>query len=705
MIQVLSCLVYEHDYSFVVVAAIVCVAGSIMTTRLFERTKRLAGSSQVIWILLSGAAGGTAIWTTHFVAMLGFHPPVEYAYEPVLTLASLLLAMLFTAAGLHVATKSSGRYTAEFGGAVIGVGISVMHLTGMAGYQLAGHIEWDWDIVAASIVFGVALGVLAINRCTRAVSPRGKLVGAGALVLAICAMHFTAMGAASFVPGAPLDLSPRMFSSELIAISVVATMSVVTGLALYVVDVRSQREMLDGFRHAALHDPLTGMPNRAYLSSRLPGMLEAGAGAGLKVAIIVVDLDRFKDINDVHGHLAGDTVLQHLTTRLKETILPGEFVARVGGDEFIAVKQGVASAEEVLAFAERLVACISVPVAQKDRTLSVGASLGISLYPTDAGNADDLIGVADLAMYRAKKQAGHKICFYDQSMDEGRRARSALSIELNGALERGEFVLHYQPQIDVRTAEVTGFEALLRWNHPRRGLVPPGEFIPIAEETGLILPIGEWVLRTACAEVVGWGKPYKISVNIAAAQLTQSDLPRIVHETLLETGLAPSRLELEITEASIIDDLHGTLHVVRRLKALGVTISMDDYGTGYSSLSTLQTFPFDKIKIDRSFIEGVTTNKASTAIVKATILLASSLDIPVLAEGVESQEHFDFLRIEGCTEAQGFLFGRPVPPSEIATLVKRGEAASPRELAAPAAPSGLLPMADIVPAKAMAGVR
>jgi EAL domain-containing protein (putative c-di-GMP-specific phosphodiesterase class I) len=247
-------------------------------------------------------------------------------------------------------------------------------------------------------------------------------------------------------------------------------------------------------------------------------------------------------------------------------------------------------------------------------------------------------------------------------------------MELRHALERDEFELYYQPQLDMKTGEVTAYEALLRWHHRERGIVAPEEFIPIAEENGLIIPIGEWVLKTACAEVAGWRKPYKIAVNIAAAQLVQADLTKVVHETLLSTGLAASRLELEITEASIIEDRDRALHVVRQLKALGVTIAMDDYGVGYSSLSTLQIFPFDRVKIDRSFVEDVSNDSAAAAIVRATILLANDLRIPVLAEGVEKRESFEFLRAEGCTEMQGFLFGRPLPLSEIASLVGRNEA-------------------------------
>jgi diguanylate cyclase (GGDEF)-like protein len=674
MFRVVSCLAYEHNYWFVLVAAIVCVAGSLMTVRLFDRARQLEGFSRLSWVLLSGMAGGTAIWTTHFVAMLGFHPPAGYAYAPLLTLASLGFAMVFTAAGLYLAAVASGTALVEAGGAVMGIGISVMHYTGMAGLDVAGHIEWQADLVVTSIVLGVVFAVLAVNRYGRVSNERAQMLGAGLLVLAICCMHFTAMGAATFVPG-PAEIAPQLFSSELLAICVMAILSVVAGLGLYVIDARSRRDVLEGFRHAALHDALTGMPNRAHLASHLASVLSAAADG--KVAVIVMDLDRFKDVNDVHGHRAGDALLQAVAAQLTGTLRSGEFVARVGGDEFVAVKQGIKGAAEALDFAHRLVGCIAAPVVRRDRTFAVGASLGISLYPADADAPDELIGVADLAMYRAKRQAGRKICFYDQSMDEAQRSRSALAMELLGAIDRGELALYYQPQIDLASGEVIGFEALLRWNHPTRGLVPPGEFIPIAEETGSILAIGEWVLRTACVEAARWQRPLKLSVNIAGAQLAQPELPRLVHEILLETGMPAARLELEITEASIVDDLHGTLQVLRQLKTLGVAIAMDDYGTGYSSLSTLQKFAFDKIKIDRSFVESVGADRTSSAIVKATILLANSLDITVLAEGVESQEHLDFLREAGCAEVQGFLFGRPQPASEIAGLVGDGPVHEP----------------------------
>jgi diguanylate cyclase (GGDEF)-like protein len=495
----------------------------------------------------------------------------------------------------------------------------------------------------------------------------------GLLVLAICTMHFTAMGAATLVPDPSVFVEPRTISSEFLAVLVLAAMAIIAGLALYIIDARSQRELIDGFRHAALHDALTGLPNRAFLSASLPGILEQDHASGMQTAVFVLDLDRFKEINDVHGHHTGDFLLQDLAQRFTRLLIKGEMIARVGGDEFIAVKRQVRTTAEVDQFARRLAACVLEPLFHNASTLTVGASVGVSLSPGDSRDAEELIGAADLAMYRAKRALGDKVCYYEPSMDEGRRERSALAMELRHAIERNELELYYQPQLDVQSGLVSGYEALLRWHHRKRGIISPVEFIPIAEETGLIIPIGEWVLKTACAEVAGWAKPYRIAVNIASAQLTQANLPKIVHETLLATGLHASRLELEITEASIIEDRERTLHVIHQLKALGVTIAMDDYGTGYSSLSTLQVFPFDKVKIDRSFIDGLISDPTATAIVKATILLASSLKMAVLAEGVERQEQADFLLAEGCTEVQGFLFGRPLPLPAIAGLVGRSE--------------------------------
>ncbi|MGB3501850.1 MAG: EAL domain-containing protein [Mesorhizobium sp.] len=668
MVRVVSCLVYDHDYSFVLIAAIACLAGSAITLQLFNRSRR-RNSDRRIWIFLSGVAGGTAIWTTHFVAMLGFNPPVEHAYEPVLTLASLFAAVAFTVLGLHVATYAASNRKIAFGGAIIGIGIAVMHFTGMMGLDIAGYMVWDPALVAASIVLGVTFAALATTLQVRSKTERGKWGSFGCLVLAICSMHFTAMGAVEFYPAPGITVSQYAFSSELIAISIVAAMSVATGIALYMVDVRSQREMLEGFRHASLHDPLTGIPNRAHLSALLPEVLNAAGRSHSRVGVLVIDLDRFKEINDLQGHEAGDAVLRAVTRNVLEILGPGEFFARMGGDEFVAIKTDVDSQDAVFKFAKRIEAAASQTLSYQGRQLSVGASIGIALFPKHAQRSEELLLSADFAMYRAKRSADSKICVYEPSVDDVQKNRSALVYELRQALEQKEFELFYQPLVDVKSNRITAFEALLRWRHPTRGIIEPGEFLSIAESSGLIVPLGNWALEQACSDAARWSGDIRVAVNIAAAQVYRQDLPQLVRETLWKTGLDPSRLEIEMTEESIVGDPLKAMQVIRQIKALGATIAMDDYGTGYSSLANLRVFPFDKIKIDRAFIADVTTNAISSAIVRSSILLARDLGIAVVAEGVENEDHYAFLLTNGCSEAQGYLFARPSPISTFASTV------------------------------------
>jgi diguanylate cyclase len=314
---------------------------------------------------------------------------------------------------------------------------------------------------------------------------------------------------------------------------------------------------------------------------------------------------------------------------------------------------------EAIDLAERLETQLFAPIRHEHADIVCGASIGIALYPDDAGSTTELLNNADLAMYRAKSSLTLSVCFYEESMDEVVRARRKTMTELRDALTRDQFELHYQVQASVTTGEITAYEVLLRWKHPERGYIPPAEFIPLAEENGLILPIGEWVLRTACAQAATWRIPYKLAVNLSAVQLGQIDLPRIVHQTLLETGLSPSRLELEITETALIMDPERTTHILRQIKALGVSIAMDDFGVGYSSLSTLRAFPFDKIKLDRSFMSELEASPQARAIIRAVLALGESLNIPVLAEGVETEQQLSFLQEEGCDEVQGYLLGRP----------------------------------------------
>jgi diguanylate cyclase (GGDEF)-like protein len=430
------------------------------------------------------------------------------------------------------------------------------------------------------------------------------------------------------------------------------------GWVTTVEDVTERRAQEARLTYLSRFDALTGLPNRTQFNDRIALDLAWAADNSLKLAAISLDLNQFKEINDQRGHSAGDAVLVAVGRRLDSAAQDGEFIGRMGGDEYSALKK-FRNQAEVVEFLARLERCFDEPIRVEENDISVSVSIGVAIYPDDAVDAEQLLNNADLAKFRAKRSVTQNVCFYEATMDEASRERRAVARDLWDALARGEFHLTYQVQKNIRSRETIGYEALIRWTHPTRGAVPPDAFIPIAEECGAILPIGRWVLKRACADAAAWSDDLRVAVNLSPVQIGNDDIVRLVHETLLETGLAPQRLELEITESTIIGDKAHALHVLRQLKALGVTVALDDFGTGYSSLDTLNSFPFDKIKIDRSFLAEAEAKEDSRAIVKAVVALGRSLDVPVLAEGVETAGQLSILEQEGCQEAQGFLFGRP----------------------------------------------
>jgi diguanylate cyclase (GGDEF)-like protein/PAS domain S-box-containing protein len=421
--------------------------------------------------------------------------------------------------------------------------------------------------------------------------------------------------------------------------------------------------------HMAHHDTLTDLPNRVAFNERFCATLNHAAAAGERFAVMCIDLDRFKEVNDVFGHAVGDAVLCEAARRLTAAA-EGAFVARLGGDEFTLIATGCGEPEAAERLAERLAAAMADEFRVNEHYTRMGMSVGVALYPADGVDASTLLANADAALYRAKAQARGSIRFFEPEMDTRLRERRALQRDLQSAIEAGELILHYQPQARIDRT-VVGFEALARWQHPSRGMVPPGTFIPLAEETGLIVPMGEWILREACREAASWPQPLQIAINLSPVQFRHGDLAALVHTVLLETGLAASRLELEITEGVLIGDFSRAVAILRRLKSLGVRIAMDDFGTGYSSLSYLQSFPFDKIKIDQAFISNLERNAQSAAIVRAVIGLGRGLGLPVVAEGVETEGQLAFLTREACDEIQGYLIGRPLPIEDYAKFLGR----------------------------------
>jgi diguanylate cyclase (GGDEF)-like protein/PAS domain S-box-containing protein len=442
-------------------------------------------------------------------------------------------------------------------------------------------------------------------------------------------------------------------------------------------DVTDRRQTESRMAHMAYHDGLTDLPNRAAFLQALSQMIEACEGTKDEFAVLSVDLDGLKEINDVFGHAMGDKLLIEVARRLQMST-GGGVVARLSGDEFGLIIDGC-QPEAGKALAERIAATLASDFLIDGKSVYTGVTTGISVFPRDGRDGASLLANADAALFRAKAKSRGSISLFEPEMDQQIRDRRALHQDLSAAMKNGELSLHYQPQAttgqNVAGDDVTGFEALARWVHPTRGFVPPSDFIPLAEESGLIVEMGEWILREACREAASWPKPLQIAVNLSPAQFVRGDVVGLVHSILLETGLSPGRLELEITEGVLIEDFERGLSLLRRLKALGVCISMDDFGSGSSSLTYLQAFPFDKIKIDRGFVMNLGRNPQSAAIVRAVIGLGHGLHVSIVAEGVETQEQLSFLADEGCDVVQGYFIGKPAPIVRYCALVGRAEGA------------------------------
>jgi diguanylate cyclase (GGDEF)-like protein/PAS domain S-box-containing protein len=444
-------------------------------------------------------------------------------------------------------------------------------------------------------------------------------------------------------------------------------------------DVTERKRTEQRIFHMAHFDNLTELPNRATFNDAMETALKHAQKTGEQFAVLSLDLDGFKDANDSHGHAVGDALLREVARRL-HAAAEGAFLARIGGDEFMLIVNDGKQPEAASAVAERLLRALGGEIEVDDRILSVGATIGGAIYPLDGTDAKTLMINADVALYRAKAAVRGTVLFYETEMGEQVRERRALQADLRTATENDELFLHYQPQQTI-DGEAIGFEALLRWHSPKRGLVAPSIFIPVAEESGLIVQIDEWVLREACHEAARWPEPLTVAVNISPTQFRTGDFPGFVHAVLMETGLPAERLELEVTEGVLIDDFSRAISILCRLKALGVRIALDDFGTGFSSMSYLHSFPFDKIKIDRAFVGDLEDNRHSMAIVRAIIDLGHSLNVPILAEGVETEEQLAILKRGGCDEVQGFLSGQPRAIEDYADMVGRPAASNVVRLA------------------------
>jgi diguanylate cyclase (GGDEF)-like protein len=666
MLGVILCITVAHDLKLVVLAAVICALGSWLSFRLVDRGVKDQGLTALGWNFLAATAAGSCVWSTHFIAMLAFKTGAPVTFDPVLTIVSLLIAIFGIFAGFWVSAVKI-PFAAAAGGVLVGMGVASMHYTGMSAYHIDGLVNWNQSYVAASVAVIIIASTVALELMKRQSLKARPEKSAGLFAAGIVGLHFTGMTAMTVTPlvlrGTVVEQSSYLAMAMAIALACIVIAG--TGLTSFVIDHRVRSDSDRKLYQMALYDNLTGLPNRQNFSDKLLAAIGQSDRSREGFAFIGMDLDRFKEINDVWGHAAGDTVLSEVGERLLALKSDRLFFARLGGDEFAVIcrcSDDKAVFEDMMHIKTSLVR----PITLADGTeVAIGVSLGAAFYPNDASEAQELVSRADLAMYRAKASPITSICFYDPGMDEVVRQRKTLAADLKNALTNGELELFYQVQNTVDTEEVTGFEVLLRWRHPARGMVSPVEFIPIAEESGLIMEIGRWVLRTACEQAATWPNDLRIAVNLSPIQLSDPKLPVLVRKVLEETGLAPHRLELELTESTIIENRERTLTLLSQIKALGVTIALDDFGTGYSSLETLRTFPFDKIKLDRSFMDQIENSPQARAIIRAVLAIGKSLNVPVLAEGVETRSQLEILRVEGCDAMQGYLLGRPAPHDQV----------------------------------------
>jgi diguanylate cyclase len=701
----------SFDVWLTILSALVGIALSALAyTAGFALPSRTAAGA------VAGLTAGLGFSALHFTGMLGLRIPGDLHWDEGLVGLSIGLASTFMAAALAVGLRRDDRGAHLLATGLFSFGVIGLHITGMSAVTIFADplmpapmlaMPKSWLAlavgIAAALLLALALGATLADRYLQLLelandtrlrevanaSSEGIAIHDGEHLLAgnRSLAELTGRAPAELV-GLPVgklfkaDVASRLdcllrerdgqgVEVELARIDggtvpVEFTSRSLDGghdgkQVLVCRDLRERREAAARMRRLALHDPLTALPNRRFFAERLAKAVEEAQRAGELLAVLCLDLDRFKSVNDLLGHEAGDELLRQVGMRLLDSVRNSDTVARLGGDEFAIIRPRLRSADGAARLAAQLVKALGRAYDLDGHEMVIGASIGIALCPTDGTSPDMLLRNADLALYRAKADGRGTFRAFQPEMDMLVKKRRALERDLRLALSERQFVLHYQPMVDCRTGVIAGYEALARWRHPVHGLVPPAEFIGLAEESGLILPLGEIILRAACREAAGWKDDLYVSVNLSPAQFGHGDLTSMVRGVLEETGLAPHRLKLEVTESVLIDDTDRGLAILRSLHALGVRIALDDFGTGYSSLSYLHRFAFDEVKIDRSFVQDIETSADARAIVRTIINLGRSLRIMVTAEGVETSHQFELLQAESCDQVQGYLFGAPAP--------------------------------------------
>jgi diguanylate cyclase len=667
----------------------VAILASYTALDLASRIAASSGPAAVAWLLGGAFAMGTGIWSMHFIGLLAFSLPIPVGYDVLPTVAAMAIAIIVSGFALHRVSRSTlSRANLLVGGVLMGIGICSMHYMGVAAMNIHPSIRYDPWLFTASVAIAISASTIALWMAftLRAARKRifARLCSAVVMGVAICGMHYTGMAAARFsAQTISLGGPPGDIIGIASALAVITILILCGTLALSVLDARmesrtsqmavSLRAANAELQHMVLHDTLTLLPNRVLLEDRVQQAVDECKRAGGQCAVLFIDLDRFKTLNDSLGHFAGDSVLRTVADRLRSAVRSEDTVSRLGGDEFVILLKHLTHVEDASRVARKAMDVLGTPIEVEGQMLRISSSIGISVFPAHGDNSTRLIANADTAMYHVKKSGRCNFVFFSPEMGAFFPKRLALENELRSALENDEFVLHYQPKVDMRSGRIVGMEALVRWQHPTRGLIMPAEFIPFAEETGIIVPLGRWVLHQACHQNRAWHKKgirdLSVAVNISGVQFQQPNFVETVSYALAASNLQPRLLELEITETVVMQNAAEAIGMLEQLHRMGVGLSIDDFGTGYSSLNYLKRFPIHKLKIDQSFIRDISMDSDDAAIVNAIIALAHSLRLRVVAEGVERQEQLNFLRVLGNDEYQGFLHSKPLPAREIEPLL------------------------------------
>ncbi len=681
-----------YSQGLVFLSFAVAVLASYTALDLVQRISMLhAAGHRHFWLAGGALAMGVGIWSMHFIGMLAFSLPIQVGYDIWYTLMSLGMAVVLSWFALHSVTRDSLSISRLLvGGIFMGLGISIMHYAGMSAMMIEPDMEYDPREFSISVLIAIGASIVALwiaftlRGKSEVHTIMSKLCAAILMGLAIAGTHYTGMAAADFAPGS-ISLAGHVNNAWLTASIAGLTFSVLTiALILSISDARlesqtgklasSLKDANDKLMYLATHDQLTELPNRVLLTDRTQRAIHAARRADRPCAVIHINLDGFKPVNDSLGHAIGDALLKSVAVRLFDLLRREDTLARVGGDEFAILIEDLTQPEDAMDMCERILAAMRRPFDAGGAILHMTTSIGIAVFPNDGKTVETLLQNADAAMYEVKKGGRNSYRFFERTMNTNAVRTLRIQADLRSALENGELSLYFQPKFSGPQHDLIGAEALIRWEHPVLGWIGPSEFIPVAERSGLILEIGEWVLREACGQLAAWRNagltPVRLAINLSARQLHQRGLATWIAAIVTEYGLDPSQLMLEITETAVMQDAEANVEVVHQLQQLGFDVAIDDFGTGYSSLSYLQKFRVRQLKVDRYFVNGLDSGGAEgAAIVSAIIALAHALHMEVVAEGVETATQLEQLYRLSCDQYQGFLLGRPMPAQAFGGLL------------------------------------